>query len=510
MVFVATGAAAESMIHAVFENPGEPAPANRIDELIFARLGRLGIKPANLCSDAVFLRRVYLDVTGSLPTAEEAERFLSDPDARKRTVLIDRLLQSDSFADYQALKWSDLLRVKAEFPINLWPNAAQAYHRWIRSRLKENLPYDRFARELLTESGSNFRVPQVNFYRALQSREPRAIAQAVALTFMGERAEKWPEARLEGMAGFFSQIGYKQTGEWKEEIVLFDAAKPAPAAMLLPDGTRVRNVPGRDPREQFAEWLLRPGNAWFARTAVNRVWYWLLGRGIIHEPDDGGPDNPPRDPELLAWLEKELVASHYDLRHVYRLILNSTTYQLSSIPRTDRPEAAAEFAFYPLRRLEAEVLADALCSVTGTTEQYSSAVPEPYTVMPEGQRAVSLPDGSVTSPFLELFGRAPRDTGLASERSNRTSAAQALHMLNSTHVQQKLRQGTVLRDILRNSANPRAAVTQLYLTILSRPPSPEEWKTIAAYPQSSGVKGREAMIDLAWALINTSEFLFRH
>ena len=164
-------------------------------------LKKQNLAPARLSSDAVFVRRVYLDVIGTLPTADEARAFIDDRDVSKRSALIDRLLDRDEFADYWAMKWCDTLRVKSEFPINLWPNAVQAYHRWIRTAIRDNVPYDRFARELLTASGSNFRDPAVNFYRAVQSREPSAIASAVALTFMGVRAEAWPKARLDGMAG---------------------------------------------------------------------------------------------------------------------------------------------------------------------------------------------------------------------------------------------------------------------------------------------------------------------
>ena len=205
-----------------FESDADPKPQGRIDELVFERLGQLGIPPARLCSDEVFLRRAYLDVIGTLPTADEARQFLKDADPDKRAKLVDRLLERDEFADYWTMKWCDSLRVKSEFPINLWPNAVQAYHRWIRTCVRENVPYNKFVREMLVASGSNFRKPQVNFYRATQSREPRAIAQAVALSFMGVRADKWPSERLSGMAAFFSLIAYKPTAEWKEEIVRWD------------------------------------------------------------------------------------------------------------------------------------------------------------------------------------------------------------------------------------------------------------------------------------------------
>ena len=498
------------------DNRAQSAPAGRIDELVFTQLRQLGIPPAPPCSDAVFVRRAYLDVIGTLPSPSEASSFLQGRSPAKRRVLIERLLERDEFADYWAMKWSDLLRIKAEFPINLWPHAAQGYHRWIRDALRRNLAYDRFARDLLTASGSNFRVPPVNFYRAMQNKEPEGIAQTVALTFMGERAEKWPHDRLTGMAGFFSKVGYKYTSEWKEEIVFFDPGKTngggahVDGPAIFPDGTVAPPSAGQDPREVFADWLVSAKNPWFARNIVNRIWSWLLGRGIIHEPDDIRPDNPPANPELLAFLEQELVSSHYDLKHIYRLILTSQTYQLSAAATNDTPEAQAQFAYYPLRRLEAEVLIDALNKVTGTTEQYTSAIPEPFTYVPENQRSIALPDGSISSPFLELFGRPPRDTGLESERNNRPTAAQELHLLNSSHLQRKLADSPRLRNLLESRASPREKANGLYLLILSRFPTEPEWNTVAAYSRSTQPRQEEALLDVAWALINSAEFLYRH
>jgi len=500
-----------------FEGRAVPAAGSEIDKLVFGRLKQLGVERANLCSDGVFVRRAYLDVIGTLPTAQEARTFILDEDLNKRRKLIDRLLDRKEFADYRALKWGDLLRVKAEFPINLWPNAAQAYHRWIRTSIRENMPYDQFVRELLTSSGSNFRVPQVNFYRATQSKEPEVIAQAVALTFMGTRAENWKQGRLAGMAAFFSKIGYKSTAEWKEEIVSYDPDKAEPAEAnsvvvraVFPDGRAAHLFPDKDPRAVFADWLISPKNPWFARNIVNRVWSWLLGRGIIHEPDDIRPDNPPSNPELLAYLERELIAADYDLKQLYRLILNSNTYQLSSIPKTNRPEGEANFSHYPLRRLEAEVLIDALNQITGTTEKYSSQIPEPFTFVPEDQRSIALADGSITSSFLEMFGRPPRDTGLESERSNNPTSAQRLHMINSSHIQRKIERSPKLRSIIQSRQTPRQIATKLYLTILSRFPSKAELQAVTEYSQSGVAKGRLAIVDVIWALINSPEFLYRH
>jgi hypothetical protein len=234
------------------------------------------------------------------------------------------------------------------------------------------------------------------------------------------------------------------------------------------------------------------------------VWYWLLGRGVVHEPDDVRPGNPAQNPELLNWLAEELVRADYDLKHVYRLILNSRTYQLSCIPKSKDPEAAANFACYSLRRLDAEVLIDAVCQITGTTELYSSMIPEPFTFIPEKQRSITLPDGSITSSVLEMFGRPPRDTGLESERNNRITAAQALHLLNSTHVLEKIRRGSKIQGLLKSTDSSELLET-LYLTILSRRPTDAE--EVAVSWQCDSPRGAE---DLAWALINSDEFLFRH
>jgi hypothetical protein len=495
-----------------FESSRHHTPRTRVDELVFGRLEKLGIRPARACSDAVFLRRAYLDVIGTLPTAKEARAFLRSKQKGKRAALVDELLEREEFADYQALRWCDLLRVKAEFPINLWPNAVQAYYRWIHTCIKDNRPYDSMARQMLTASGSSFRVPQVNFWRAVQSHEPESLAGAVALTFMGARAESFSPERLSRVAALFAYVGRKRTSEWKEEILVFDSTRMSAGDLpdaAFPDGTPVELSPDRDPREQFADWLIRADNPWFARNVVNRIWFWCLGRGVVHEPDDLRDDNPASVPGLLEYLAEELVEADYDLKHVYRLILNSRTYQLSPIPRTEHPEAAACFAHYALRRLDAEVLVDALCQITGTTEEYSSAIPEPFTYIPEEQRSIELSDGSITSPFLELFGRPPRDTGLASERDNASSPAQRLHLLNSSHVRSKIERGPGLRSVLRARGDPRRKADELYLMILSRYPTPEERERMRAHFGSSPER-REAAVDLVWALLNSAEFLYRH
>ncbi|MCG3179114.1 MAG: hypothetical protein BIFFINMI_01445 [Phycisphaerae bacterium] len=497
----------------IYERAGQPAAANRIDELIFARLDAEGVSPARVCSDAVFVRRVYLDVTGTLPTAAEARAFLADRAPDRRARLIDRLLADPRFADYRAMQWGDLLRIKSEFPINLWPNAVQAYHRWVRTALADGMPYDRFARELLTASGSNFRVGQVNFYRAVQSRDPATLAKSAALAFMGDRMTDWPADRAAGLAAFFSRVGYKSTDEWKEEIVYFNfnPASPPVASALLPDGSTVKLAADGDPREAFADWLVSPDNPWFARCQANRIWYRLMGRGLVQEPDDFRAGNPPSHPELLDWLASELVKSKFDSVHLYRLILNSTTYQLSSVPGPGKAAGPELFAAYRLRRLEAEVLIDALCQITGTDEQYESRIPEPFTWVPREMRSIALPDGSITSSFLDLFGRPPRDTGLASERNNATSADQQLHLLNSSHVRNKIEGGPTMRAIGRTARQkPGQAMDELYLTVLSRYPTGEELRAIKVYTDATRGKGGNVLGDVMWALVNSTEFQYRH
>ena len=446
---------------------------------------------------------------GTLPTPMEVDAFLEDDRPDKRAKLIDNLFARDEFADYWTMKWCDLLRVKSEFPVNLWPNAVQAYHRWVYEAVRDNRPYDQFSRELLTSSGSNFRVPPVNFYRAVQGHDPASIAKAVALTFMGTRFERWSQERRDGMAAFFSKVAYKKTDEWKEEIVYLNPEAMKPVKAVFPDGSTVDIPSDADPRQVFADWLISPNNKWFSRNIVNRIWAWTMGHGIIHEADDIRPDNPPSSPELLVALEKEFVKSHYDLRQIYRLILNSRTYQQSSIPQGD--DGKAEFARYAVRQLDAEVLIDALCWIGGDGESYSSPIPEPFTFIPKENRTIALADGSITSSFLTIFGRPSRDTGLMSERSNQPTDTQRLHLLNSSDVQRRIQQSPHLQPAF-NSAwkDPSATVRRIYLITLSRYPTQSESAVAEQYLKQNKSQARQSAVDLAWALINSKEFLYRH
>jgi hypothetical protein len=476
-----------------------------LDHLFLRELRTQGIQPAHLCSDAVFLRRAYLDLTGTLPPAKRAENFIQDPSPTKRADLVTALMQQDAFVDYWTLKWCDLLRVKAEFPINLWPNGVQAYARWIHDAVAQNMSYDTFARTLLTSSGSNFREPAVNFYRAVQGDEPATLASAVALTFMGTRLNHWPTEQRTQFETIFSQMAFKGTAEWKETIVYHDPAPHAPLAITFPDGLALTVPAGQDPRSVFANWLLSPGNPWFARNIANRTWSWFFGQGLIHEADDIRPDNPPVHPKVLKYLETELVNSGYDLRHLFSIILNSNTYQQQSQPRASLPDATRWFARYPLRRLDAEVLLDALCDFSGHHDTYSSQIPEPFTFIPTKNRNIALTDGSITSPFLKMFGRPGRDTGLESERTRGITKDQRLHLINSSHVFNKINRS---EKAFHSSKRPDHALNQLYLTILSRYPTEKERAVAAAYMKTA--RGRSGKQDLLWALVNSKEFLYQH
>ncbi len=502
-------------------------PNNKIDELVLTQLQRLGIPPSELCSDEVFLRRVYLDTIGTLPAAEQARAFLADTDPQKRSKLIDRLLASREFADFWALKWGDLMRIKSEYPSNLWPNAVQAYHHWIRDSIAHNKPYNQFARELITASGSNFRVPPANFYRAFLKREPQSLAEVTALIFMGARVgcarchahpqESWSLDDNLGLAAFFAQVRYKTSTEWKEEFVLVNPRQtlrhPRSGDVVPPkflDGDLCEVEGQTDLRVAFADWLTAPDNPWFARNIVNRIWFWLLGRGIVHEPDDLRSTNPPSNPALLEHLEQELVRNNYDLKQIYRQILNSRTYQLSAKANPANQSDTRHFSHYYVKRLGAETLLDAIGQVTERWDTYRSNIPEPFVVLPTGFRATHLADGSIDLPFLQMFGRPPRDTAFESARDLELSMRQTLHLLNSSDVQNKINASPRLRQLMTEMPDDERVIEELFLITVSRFPTPQEKAKILSYLESLKPRRDQALQDLLWALLNTKEFVFNH
>ena len=511
-------------------HPGSPLTTdNKIDELVLAKLKKLGLPPSEVCSDEVFFRRVFLDVIGILPTAEEVRAFLAGKDAKKRSALIDQLLERDEFADFWALKWGDLLKIKSEYPSRLWPKGVQTYHQWVRDCIAQNKPYDQFVRELLVAKGSNFRNGPANFYRAVASKDPQSLADSTALVFMGARigcarchshpVENWSLDDDLGLAAFFARVSYKPTSEWKEEIVYVN-----PKGVLRHPRTREvvkPKFPGgevldpeklEDPRENFADWLVSPQNPWFTRNIANRVWFWLMGRGIIHEPDDLRPTNPPENAELLDYLQQELVSHKYDLKHLYRIILNSRTYQLSAKTDQWNEKDVAHFSHYHVKRLGAEQLLDAISQVTDTSERFTSTIPAPYTHLPAGFRATQLSDGNIVSPaaFLELFGRPPRDTCYENERCSEASLPQALYLVNSDHFEGKVARSERIKRLLESKKTDAEIVEEIYLATLSRSPAEKEKNTAMAHLVQDKNKRVEAVRDLVWAICNTKEFLYIH
>ncbi|MDR0608955.1 MAG: DUF1553 domain-containing protein [Planctomycetaceae bacterium] len=498
-----------------FDSKSEFKPKNKIDVLIAASLKRQKIEPSKRCSDEVFIRRVYLDTIGTLPNVQTVKDFLADKKINKRSKLIDHLLATNEFVDYRTLRWCDLLRVKAEFPINLWPNGAMSYYRWIHEAIRTEMPYHQFARTLLTADGSNFRDGAANFYRAVPQKDPETLAENVALTFLGVRTGTWTPEKLQQLAVFFSRVGYKETAEWKEEIVFWTRKPLNTLEVVFPDGTKGIVRPDQDPRDVFADWLVAPSNEGFNRNIVNRIWFWLFGRGFVHESDDFRPDNPPVHPETLDYLCQELVESNYHLKHLYRLILNSSTYQQSSIPNTKNHNTDAKitelFAVYPIRRMEAEVLQDALSQIFEVPVGYSSEVPEPFTNIPARYRTIMLPDASITNSFLEMFGRPTRDTGMESDRNDNVTESQQLFMLNSTEINNWVTKFLRnYRNVERKPEEIRKMLDEVWLRFLSRYPTASEIRiAVEEIRQQEKSRGQKVQ-DIVWALLNTKEFLCKH
>ncbi len=445
----------------------------------------------------------------------------------KRAKLIDRLLHRDEYADFWALKWSDLLRIKSEYPVKVWPKAVAIYYKWLHDSLAQNKPYNQLVTELLTANGSDFRNPAVNYYRAMQDHDAQTIGDTTALIFMGARigcarchshpTESWTVKDDLALAAFFSRIRYKSTLEWKEEIVYADVRvslrDPKSRAVVTPKflaGPTAEVAKDEDPRARFAQWLTAPDNPWFARNVVNRIWFWMMGRGIVHEPDDMRATNPPENPELLDHLARELVTHNYDLQHIYRLILNSRTYQTSSVPNQWNAWDSRHFSHYPIHRLTAEQMLDAISQTTETSEKFNSIIPEPFSNWPAGTRAEQISDGNTACAFLDLFGRPGRDTPYESERSSEASLRQELYLLNSEQLAGKLSSSPSLKRIV--TANPKdpELVDELYLMTLSRFPSPDEKQKLVAYLAKDPKARPTAVQDVVWAVINTKEFLFNH
>ncbi|MBR7131397.1 MAG: DUF1553 domain-containing protein [Lentisphaeria bacterium] len=495
--------------------------SNPLNKILFRHWQSKGITLLRPASDAVFIRRVMLTAAGRLPNADEARNFILDGDPAKRSKLIEKVLFSPEYADMQTMRFADMLRIKSEFPINLWPNAVQLYHRKIHDDLAADRSLAAMFYEMLTASGSNFRTPYANFFRASADRSPAGLAKMVLLTTMGMRENFMSEAELKSFSMLFSRIRYKSTFEWKEEIV-FNDYLPAKISAILPDGSRVTvdDSAGNDPRKLFADWLLDRDNPYFSRAVTNRVWHWVFGRGIYPVADDlpqipgfwaglfgKKPVSEPFSREVQNYLDTEFKKSNYSLRHLYRVIMNSAAFQVSSLNADE--EKSANFAVYPVRRLESELLIDALASVTGGYDSYMSVIPEPFTYLPRRTKAVNIADGSISTGVLDSFGRPPRDSGQFSERNGASSDSQNLYLMNSTALYRRITNYNKQLD--RRYRNDRDRLERTYLDILSRFPTERERAAFRKYSKTPDKKSyRMRWDDTVWILLNSKEFLFYH
>ena len=427
---------------------------------------------------------------------------------------------TSDFADMMAMRYADMFRIKSEFPINLWPNAVQCYHRYFYLVTLNDRSWRTVAEELLISSGSNFRVPAANFFRANADRSPKGLAAGTALALMNLCTEKMPEELRRGFENFFTKIRFKSTKEWKEEIVYSDFT-PARIQCRTPDGKKFSiDTAERDPRQVLAAWLCDEDNPLLARAYVNRAWYWMTGTGIANPVDDmalprsfwekisGDPrPNDPCDEEIMEFLTRFFVRNNYSTRALYKLILNSRAWQADwRCPPGKLSLYEKHLAVYPVRRLESEVINDVLGKLTGGYERFVSVIPEPFTFIPYGSSAVSLADGSMSTGTLDKFGRSPRDSGKIAERNNNFTGAQRLHLMNSGVLFRRITQ--LPNRVFRNRRlNWDQQLDLAWLTLLSRYPTAAERRAARRYlKQMDQRKKWRFWQDLFWALVNTAEF----
>jgi hypothetical protein len=498
---------------------------NYIDDLVLKKLQALRIGPSEPATDREFIRRAFLDATGTLPTAQGVERFLADTAPDKRARLIDALLEREEYVAYWTNRWSDLLLVSSA---KLATNAMWTFHHWIRESVASNKPWDRLVREILTASGNTLENGAANYY--VMHKETTDLTENVAMAFLGmsitcarchnHPLEKWTQKQYYEMANLFARVGLKN-GVRGGDVTVYanptgDINHPRLGRPLAPrplDGEAIPLEEPADRREHLARWLTSPDNPYFARAVVNRVWKNFMGRGLVEAVDDMRATNPPSNEELLAALTKDFVARGFDLQHLIRTIMNSAAYQRSSRANETNRQDERYYSRYIIRRLPAEVMLDAISQVTG--------VPTDFPGYPPGMRALELPDARVNSYFLQIFGRPPRVVTCECERSAEPSVTQALHVINGETINQKLRApGGIVETFIKLGVSDEMLINHLYLASLSRRPSREELGALLAAMDASkeAAKGakddrearRQAIEDVVWAVLTSKEFLFNH
>ncbi|MGH7173396.1 MAG: DUF1549 domain-containing protein [Gemmataceae bacterium] len=486
---------------------------NFIDRLVFRKLRKLNIVPSELADDAAYLRRVYLDVIGTLPAPAEARRFLDDKRPDRRARLVEELLKRPDFADFWALQWADLLRVDRAA---LGPKRAYAYYKWIHDSIAANRPFDEFARAFITAEGPLREAAQANFYKVVN--KPGQAASTLAQVFLGVRIacaqchhhpfDRWSQDDYYGMTAFFNGLAVKNAGG-REALSAGGVAKARNPRTHVdipahPLGEKMpAKVAAGDHRAELAEWMTSPRNPWFARNLANRVWEHFLGRGLVEPVDDVRATNPPSNPELLDALAEHVVQNKYDLHALIRIITASRVYQLSSKPNATNERDEQNYSRARFKRLGAEVLLDMVSQTTG--------VPERFTGAPPGTRAIQLWDSKVRHYFLKTFGRPERVSACECERIHEPSVAQVLHLLNAPEIHAKLsHEGGYVAKLVKRQPADAPLVEELYLTFFSRLPPEKERQAVLAYLREHKAKRREAVEDLAWSMMNALEFLFNH
>ena len=493
---------------------------NFIDEQAYGRFNKLGVLPSDLCSDAEFIRRSFIDVLGALPEPAEVRSFLACEDPKKRDRLIDRLLDDSRYADTWANRWGDLFRPNIA---RVGLKSAYTIDNWIRQCFSENKPYDQMVREILTAKGSTHRVGPTVIYRT--RREPATLTTLFSQVFLGVRLEcarchhhpneKWSQTDFYQFAAFFAEMKRKGTGisppisagaEYfyhapggtVQHPVSNEVMKPTPIG-----GQPLETPAGADPRGALADWILAPENPYFAKAMANRVWGQFFGRGIVHPVDDFRASNPPSNPALLDALAADFAEHQFDLKHLIRRIMQSRLYQLSSVPNETNMQDTQNFSRFYRRRLGAENLEDIVNQVTGVISEYSN--------LRLDARKVELWTTIMSSPLLESFGLPNASENCPCERDSRPSMVQALHLMNSNKLQTQLadkRGRAAALSLADRSAGE--IVDEIYLLIYSRWPSVDEKVIAVEAIEMAQTKRKQAVEDLMWALINSAEFVFNH
>jgi len=487
---------------------------NYIDELVNLKLRKLRVVPSGLCTDAEFLRRAFLDITGTLPTPARHRVFMASTDLDKRERLVDELLTRKEFAELWVMKWAELLKIRSGND-SISYKAALLYYNWLQEKIAANVPMNQVVLELLSSTGGTFRNPPTNYYEL--EKDTLKTAENVAQVFLGMRLQcaqchnhpfdRWTMNDYYSFASFFSQVGRKDAEDPREKVI-FNSGKtevkhPVTKKDMKPrfPGENAPELKGRDRRRVMAEWLTSKDNTYFSANLANLIWAHFLGQGITEPVDDVRISNPPSNPELLEALSKHLVSYDYDFKQLVKDICTSLTYQRST--RTDPTNEGdhRNFSHASIRRIRAEILLDAISQVTQTKNKFKG--------LPLGARAVQIADGSVSSYFLTTFGRASRKTVCSCEVKTEPNLSQALHLLNGETTNKKIRQGKVVPTLLKRLEEPRAVLDQLYLSCLGRSPTPGEQEQLLAKVDAS--ENTEAVIeDVFWAILNSKEFVFNH